>query len=155
MTMIIEEPELQICTDCCEIKPLTYFRKRYKGRADRMHQCQGCHARAEKSRRQRKSAIARGFRMQAIATAARRPRSMRQLLTLLEFGVHASGGFEKLLKDWRAAVEELLDRGISSARLLGYYEGMIALAVRICPDSSTRKKKDSTPESETKSDCCR
>ena len=151
MTTAIEEPELRICTDCCEIKPLTDFRKRYRGRDDRMHQCQCCHARTEKSRRQRKKAIARGFRMQAIATAARRPRSMRQLLTLLEFGVHASGGFEKLLEDWYAGIQECIEQRISTPRILGYYQGMIALAVRICPYSSTRQTKGSTPEHEGES----
>ena len=42
------EPELRICSECCEVKFLTEYRRRYKDREVRMHQCRACHVAAEK-----------------------------------------------------------------------------------------------------------
>ena len=69
--------------------------------------------------------------MKAIATAARNPKAMKRLLMLIDTGVIASGGFENLLRDWYATIQKSIDRGaVSAPRLLGFYESMIAIALR-------------------------
>ena len=83
------EEELRVCKDCIEVKPLTDFRRRFRGRDDRMYQCRQCHALAERLRLKHRREIQTGKRMQAIATAARNPRAMKRLLKLMESGVLA------------------------------------------------------------------
>ena len=129
--------ELRICTDCCEIKPLPEFRRRYRDQEVRVHQCKSCHAVAERERNRRRREIAAGRRMQSLATAARRARNPRQLDLLMKLGVHAAGGLEKMLRDWRAAIEESINRGRATPRLLGFYETMTALVIRHSYRTST------------------
>jgi hypothetical protein len=130
MTNALIDEDLRVCSDCAEIKPLTEFRRRYRDREDRMYQCRECHAAAERCRRKHHRSIRTGRRMQALATSARRTKDLNRLITLLKVGISASGGFENLLKDWHAAVQDSIDRGISTPRLLGFYETMTALVVR-------------------------
>ena len=121
--------ELRVCSDCCEVRLLTDFRRRFRGREDRMYQCRQCHASAEFQRRKHHREIRTGQRMKAIATAARNPKAMKRLLMLIDTGVIASGGFENLLRDWYATIQKSIDRGaVSAPRLLGFYESMFAIA---------------------------
>lgn len=125
------DEELRVCSDCCEVRLLTDFRRRFHGQEVRMHRCKHWHASAERKRREHHRAIRTGQRMQAIATAARNPRAMKRLLMLIDTGVIAAGGFDNLLRDWYATIQKSIDRGaVSAPRLLGFYESMFEIALR-------------------------
>ena len=135
------EPEtidtaLRICSECCQVKLLTEYRRRYKNRDDRMHQCRACHAAAERRRILRRRVKNTAGRMQAIATAARRSRNMNRLMLMLELGMHASGGVGNLMKDWHTAVRESIEHGNATPRLMGFYEAIFQLASN-CPRKPT------------------
>ena len=126
MTTTIE-PEMRICSECCEVKPLTEYRRRFKDRDVRMHQCRACHLAAERYRLLRRKAKHTAGRMQAISTACRRSRNMNRLMLMLELSIHASGGVGNLMQDWHAAVRDNIERRKPTPRLLGFYEAIISL----------------------------
>jgi len=138
------EPELRICSECCEVKFLTEYRRRYKNREVRMHQCRACHVAAEKRRIMRRKAKSNAGRMQAIATAGRRSRNMNRLMLMIELGIQASGGVGNLMKDWHTAVRECIEKGDATPRLIGFYEAIFQLA-RNCPRESTHKEQADGP----------
>ncbi len=115
---------LQVCTECCQVKPVTAFRRRFRNQPTRMKKCTACHLIYEKNRRAQKQLINRGFRMQSLATGLRKSKSHLQLMTFVNFAVAAAGGLQQLLADWHAEVNKCVESGRRTPRLMGFYEAI-------------------------------
>ena len=122
MTIVATDEEIRICSECAELKPLTSFRRRYRGRPQRMGVCNSCHAARERIRRNRNRHQLDQLAIQKFATAycSTRNHERRRLITAM--GLQAVGGLEPFLKKWLAAIQDLTTRRQSSPRLLRLFE---------------------------------
>ncbi len=116
------EEEIRLCSSCSDLKPVTCFRRRYRDRPDRMHMCNSCHAGRERTRRNRKLQQQDRLDIQKFATAYRSTRDHYRRHLIGNLGIKAAGGFERFLKKWLAAIEDLTTRRQSSPRLLRLFE---------------------------------
>ena len=113
---------IRLCSSCSDLKPVTCFRRRYQGRPDRMHMCNSCHAGRERTRRNRKLQQQDRLDIQKFATAYCSTRDHYRRHLIGNLGIKAAGGFERFLKKWLAAIEDLTTRRQSSPRLLRLFE---------------------------------
>lgn len=122
--------ELRICSECCEIRLLTDFRRRGRNREDRGFQCRQCHATAERERKRHRRDIKKGRQMQALATALKRKnRSAKQLDTLMHLSIVSAGGYEAMVRDWYNVFQKNMNENKPTPRLVAFYEAITALMI--------------------------
>lgn len=119
------EPETVLCINCCELRPITDFRLRERGKEARVTQCRKCHADYERRRMQRKRAKAQGRQMQALATAIRSGGTAQRLETLLKISAAASGGYRNLLQNWYQTIQEDVTSRKRPIQLVRFYRTVL------------------------------
>ena len=122
MTTHLPDDAVRICSACAEIKALTDFRRRYRGRPERMHTCNSCHSIHERERQARHRRKRQGMEIQKFCTAycATRDQNRRQLI--FKMAIQEAGGFTRFLKNWHDTVSTMIASGKNSPRLLRLYE---------------------------------
>ena len=103
------ESELRICRLCLSAKPLDEFRRRSAASDRRAHECNECHVRAERVRRQRKAQEDRydsTIKNARLLVKARREREFTRLVANLIRHI----GPERIAENFKWALDRAVER---------------------------------------------
>jgi hypothetical protein len=120
--MHLSEDAVRICSACAEIKSMTDFRRRYRGRPERMNTCNVCHVARERERQTRRRRQRRGMEIQKFATAFCSTRDQKRRQLICDMAIKAAGGFNQFLKIWHDMISTMTSEQRYSPRLLRLYE---------------------------------
>ena len=118
----LSDDAVRICSACAEIKAITDFRRRYRGRPERMNTCNSCHSVHERERQARHRRKRRGMELQKFATAYCSTRDQNRRQLICDMAIQEAGGFTQFLKIWHSTISTMIASGKNSPRLLRLYE---------------------------------
>lgn len=116
------DDSVRICSTCAEVKSLTDFRRRFRGRQERAHRCNKCHSVHERERQARHRRKRRGMEIQKFATRFVSTRDQKRRQLICDLAIQAAGGFGAFLRIWHDTISSLIDSGSGSPRLLRLFE---------------------------------
>lgn len=122
-----ETGEVQLCTGCARVLPLSEFRLRHRARGIRMKECRPCRNKRDRHRKQRKRDHTTGWKLQKGASAIARETSPQKAIALLNLMVAGLGGPEEFARGWLNEVERLRSSKRLSSRLCRFYEATVTL----------------------------
>ena len=93
-------PELRACCQCYITKPLTEFRPTLRGGTQRSTQCDFCHSKRERERRERNRDGKHRRRFSEFAKSISRTRDRYRVEYLVGAMVHCFGGVQGFVKAW-------------------------------------------------------
>lgn len=124
LQMAIElSAEVRLCRRCYQSKPLTEFRRRSPNRDARFHECRGCHAVAERHRRQAARSQTDREIVAKTVQAIARDRNFHRIEYLVQRAADACGGFDRLAAEFHRQIE-------AAGRKLGVASSMLAMTGR-------------------------
>ena len=125
--MITTPPETKACIQCLQVLPLAEFRLQHRGESRRMNDCNFCHNRYERVRRQNLRLKGRDKTIARFATQLKHAPDANRMLLLCRQMFQRYGGVEGFAKAWAQQSRRAMQSRPGSATALNFFAGVANL----------------------------
>ena len=115
--------ETHLCTTCCRVLPVDWFRRRFQDSDVRHGQCRKCRNSADRDRRSRQ----RGKAIHRFASAITQARSDSEIRALCIFMIRNLGGVSAFAAKWAEELQLAMAAAPGSRRVLKSFESIVCL----------------------------
>jgi len=119
--------DTRLCRDCLRVKPITEFRRRYRGESTRLHRCRSCHNESERIRRVERRVERNNDTIAKFVTRLKNAQTPKQVELLCGAMIQRFGGMEGLFAAWVRQVEAAQSAQPGSKKVLDFYQAIFRM----------------------------
>jgi len=119
--------DTRLCRDCLRVKPISEFRRRYRGESTRLHRCRSCHNESERIRRVERRVERNNDTIAKFVTQLKNAQTPKQVELLCGAMIQRFGGVEELFAAWVQQFEAARVAQPGSKKVLDFYQAILRM----------------------------